>query len=87
MTPGMVTLSIFGYDPSKYHTGRAPIEVAALGVKLSPDQTAFRCNFVKVVDGVMIDYAGGNPSSEESLVGSEPGRSIVASAAVTLYTE
>ena len=59
-------MSIFGYDPSKYHTGRAPIEVAALGVKLRPDQTAFRCNFVKVVDGVMVDYAGGNPSSDEA---------------------
>ena len=68
MPPGsdVGNLSIFGYDPSKYHTGRAPIEVAALGVKLRPDQTAFRCNFVKVVDGVMVDYAGGNPSSDEA---------------------
>jgi len=68
MPPGsdVGNMSIFGYDPSQYHTGRAPIEVAALGVKLRPDQTAFRCNFVKVVDGVMIDYAGGNPSSNEA---------------------
>ncbi|HJL91644.1 MAG: 2,3-bisphosphoglycerate-independent phosphoglycerate mutase [Acidimicrobiales bacterium] len=68
MPPGsdVGNMSIFGYDPSQYHTGRAPIEVAALGIKLRPDQTAFRCNFVKVVDGVMIDYAGGNPSSDEA---------------------
>jgi len=68
MPPGsdVGNMSIFGYDPSQYHTGRAPIEVAALGIKLRPDQTAFRCNFVKVVDGVMIDYAGGNPSSGEA---------------------
>ena len=33
-------MSIFGYDPNQYHTGRAPIEVAALVVKLRPDQTA-----------------------------------------------
>ena len=68
MPPGsdVGNMSIFGYDPSQYHTGRAPIEVAALGVKLRPDQTAFRCNLVKIVDGVMVDYAGGNPSSDEA---------------------
>ena len=68
MPPGsdVGNMSIFGYDPSHYHTGRAPIEVAALGVKLRPDQTAFRCNLVKIVDGVMVDYAGGNPSSDDA---------------------
>ena len=68
MPPGsdVGNMSIFGYDPSQYHTGRAPIEVAALGVKLRSDQTAFRCNLVKIVDGVMVDYAGGNPSSDEA---------------------
>ncbi len=68
MPPGsdVGNMSIFGYDPRQYHTGRAPIEVAALGVKLRSDQTAFRCNLVKIVDGVMVDYAGGNPSSDEA---------------------
>ena len=37
-------MSIFGYDPAEYHTGRAPIEAAALGLKLRPDQVAYRCN-------------------------------------------
>ena len=66
MPPGsdVGNMSIFGFDPSLYHTGRAPIEVAALGVKLRDDQTAFRCNLVTVVDGIMHDYAGGNPPSE-----------------------
>ena len=65
MSPGsdVGNMSIFGFDPSRFHTGRAPIEVAALGVTLRPDQTAFRCNLVRVVDGVMVDYAGGNPDS------------------------
>ena len=65
MPPGsdVGNMSIFGFDPSRFHTGRAPIEVAALGVTLRPDQTAFRCNLVRVVDGVMVDYAGGNPES------------------------
>jgi 2,3-bisphosphoglycerate-independent phosphoglycerate mutase len=58
-------MSIFGYDPAAYHTGRAPIEAAALGLKLRPDQVAYRCNLVTIgKDGTMVDFAGGHPSSE-----------------------
>jgi 2,3-bisphosphoglycerate-independent phosphoglycerate mutase len=58
-------MSIFGYDPARFHTGRAPIEAAALGLKLAPDQVAYRCNLVTVGDdGTMLDFAGGHPSSE-----------------------
>lgn len=57
-------MAIFGYDPAQFHTGRAPIEAAALGLKLAPDQVAFRCNLVTVgADGTMVDFAGGHPSS------------------------
>ena len=67
MAPGsdVGNMSIMGFDPARFHTGRAPIEVAAMGRTLRPDQTAFRCNLVVVRDGVMIDYAGGTPSSGE----------------------
>ncbi len=66
MSPGsdVGNMSIFGFDPTEFHTGRAPIEAAALGLTLRPDQTAFRCNLVVVEDGVMVDYAGGNPDAE-----------------------
>jgi 2,3-bisphosphoglycerate-independent phosphoglycerate mutase len=58
-------MAIFGYDPARYHTGRAPIEAAALGLRLSPDQVAYRCNLVTLGDdGTMVDFAGGHPSSE-----------------------
>ena len=58
-------MSIIGYDPAAYHTGRAPIEAAALGLKLRPDQVAYRCNLVTIgQDGTMVDFAGGHPSSE-----------------------
>src|SRR3954447_22299251 len=58
-------MSIIGYDPAVYHTGRAPIEAAALGLKLRPDQVAYRCNLVTVGDdGTMVDFAGGHPTSE-----------------------
>jgi 2,3-bisphosphoglycerate-independent phosphoglycerate mutase len=58
-------MSIFGYDPARFHTGRAPIEAAALGLKLRPDQVAYRCNLVTLgADGTMVDFAGGHPSTE-----------------------
>jgi 2,3-bisphosphoglycerate-independent phosphoglycerate mutase len=60
-------MSIFGYDPVRYHTGRAPIEAAALGLKLREDQVAYRCNLVTVgADGTMLDFAGGHPSNEDA---------------------
>jgi 2,3-bisphosphoglycerate-independent phosphoglycerate mutase len=66
MAPGsdVGNLAILGYDPARHHTGRAPIEAAALGLRLAPDQVAFRCNLVTVVDGTMVDFAGGHPSTE-----------------------
>ena len=58
-------MSILGYDPARFHTGRAPIEAAALGLRLRPDQVAYRCNLVTVGDdATMVDFAGGHPSSE-----------------------
>jgi 2,3-bisphosphoglycerate-independent phosphoglycerate mutase len=69
MPPGsdVGNMSIIGFDPARYHTGRAPIEAAALGIDLEPDQVAFRCNLVTVGDdGTMVDFAGGHPSSDEA---------------------
>ena len=60
-------MSIIGYDPAAYHTGRAPIEAAALGLKLRSDQVAYRCNLVTIGDdGTMVDFAGGHPSSKDA---------------------
>lgn len=59
-------MSILGFDPAAYHTGRAPIEAAALGIELGPGQVAYRCNLVTVEDGTMVDFAGGHPSSEDA---------------------
>jgi len=67
MPPGsdVANLSIMGYEPTKYYTGRAPLEAAAMGVSLGEDEIAFRCNFVTVEDGIMKDYSAGHISSEE----------------------
>jgi 2,3-bisphosphoglycerate-independent phosphoglycerate mutase len=68
-------LSILGYDPAEYHTGRAPIEAAAMGVELAPDEVAFRCNLVTVDTtapdggtgaGTMVDFAAGHVTSEQA---------------------
>lgn len=72
MPPGsdVGNLSLLGYDPAVHHTGRAPIEAAALGIKIRPDQVAFRCNLSTVdptqggPDGLMADFAGGHPTTE-----------------------
>jgi 2,3-bisphosphoglycerate-independent phosphoglycerate mutase len=48
MEPGsdIANLSLLGYDPTQYHTGRAPLEAASMNVKLGPGQVAFRMNLV-----------------------------------------
>lgn len=57
-------MSIFGYDPTRYHTGRAPIEAAALRLDLT-GRLAYRCNLVTVTDdGIMADFAGGHPAND-----------------------
>lgn len=53
------TMSLFGYDPLRYHTGRAPLEAAAQGISLGPDDWAVRCNLVTVLDGVMKSFTAG----------------------------
>jgi 2,3-bisphosphoglycerate-independent phosphoglycerate mutase len=53
------TMSLFGYDPLIYHTGRAPLEAAAQGISLGPDDWAIRCNFVTVADHRMKSFTAG----------------------------
>jgi len=68
MSPGsdVAAMSIFGYDPKKYYTGRGPLEAASLGVKLKKNEVAFRCNLVTVKDGKMDDFTAGHISTEEA---------------------
>ncbi|MPY95648.1 MAG: 2,3-bisphosphoglycerate-independent phosphoglycerate mutase [Acidimicrobiia bacterium] len=58
-------MSIFGYDPAEFHTGRAPIEAAAMRLDFEGDRIAYRCNLVTVgTDGTMVDFAGGHPDTD-----------------------
>ncbi|WP_449246031.1 cofactor-independent phosphoglycerate mutase [Desulfarculus baarsii] len=69
MEPGsdVANMSLMGYDPARYHTGRSPIEAASMGVDLGPEEIAFRCNLVTLDYGppaLMIDYSAGHIDSE-----------------------
>jgi 2,3-bisphosphoglycerate-independent phosphoglycerate mutase len=63
-------MSIMGYDPVVYHTGRSPLEAASMGVGLGPKDIAFRCNLVCLGGGGeetrMEDFTAGHISSEEA---------------------
>ena len=50
------TMSLFGYDPLEYHTGRAPLEAAAQGIALGELDWCIRCNLVTVTDGRMTSF-------------------------------
>jgi 2,3-bisphosphoglycerate-independent phosphoglycerate mutase len=73
MPPGsdVGTMTMLGYDPALYHTGRAPIEAASQGIDLRPDDVVFRMNLVSLIptEGgalVMNDFTSGHISSEEA---------------------
>lgn len=66
----VANLSVFGYDPAKYYTGRSPLEAVSMGVPLGDNDTAFRCNLVTLrvsgADVIMDDYSAGHISTEDA---------------------
>lgn len=73
MPPGsdVGTMTMLGYDPAKYHTGRAPIEAASMGIAMGPRDLAFRMNLVTLAEGpdgapMMQDFTAGHITSEEA---------------------
>jgi 2,3-bisphosphoglycerate-independent phosphoglycerate mutase len=74
MPPGSDTanLSVIGYNPAAYYTGRSPFEAASLGIELGPGDVSFRCNLVTLsevepyVEKTMDDYAAGEIHTEEA---------------------
>ena len=74
MSPGSDTanLSVMGYDPKIYYTGRSPLEAVSMGIDLSLSDVTYRCNLVTLSDtenyddATMVDYSAGEISTEES---------------------
>jgi 2,3-bisphosphoglycerate-independent phosphoglycerate mutase len=66
----IANLSIFGYDPVRYYTGRGPLEAASMRVNLSANDIAFRCNLVTLEfrgnEIVMEDFSAGHITDEEA---------------------
>ena len=74
MSPGsdIANLSVMGYDPHKYHTGRSPLEAVSLGLELKEDDVVFRCNLVTLTnepeytERMMIDHSAGELKTRDS---------------------
>ncbi len=72
MAPGsdVANLSLLGYRPQEFYSGRAPLEAAAMGVELAPDELAFRCNLVTLAEQngaiTMVDYSAGHIDTDEA---------------------
>lgn len=67
-------LSVMGYDPAVYHTGRSPLEAASMGIKMVDTDVAFRTNLVTLKgegsyeDLTIEDHSAGDITSEEAKV-------------------
>ncbi|MBT4511707.1 MAG: cofactor-independent phosphoglycerate mutase [Chloroflexi bacterium] len=59
-------MSIMGYDPKTYYSGRGPIEAKSMGLELTDGEVAFRCNTIAVRDGTMWSFNAGHISDSES---------------------
>jgi len=70
MAPGsdVANLSLLGYDPRTYYSGRAPLEAASIGVELAESEWAFRCNLVTADEDVMADFTAGHIRTNEAQV-------------------
>ena len=77
MAPGSDTanLSVIGYDPKEYYTGRSPLEALSIGVDMAPTDVSFRCNLVTLSeeeenyeDKHILDHSSSEISTEDSTV-------------------
>ncbi len=68
MPPGsdVANLSLLGFDPVRYYTGRGPLEAVSIGIELGKNDCAFRCNLVNIQEGEMRDFSAGHISTEEA---------------------
>ncbi len=64
----IANLSLLGYLPDKYYTGRGPLEAANLGIELGKGDLAFRCNFITETDGILYDYSAGHITNREAKI-------------------
>lgn len=76
MKPGSDTanLSVLGYDPKKYYSGRSPLEALSIGVDMEDTDVAIRCNVVTLTENedlpfeeqTILDHSSGEISTEDA---------------------
>ncbi len=80
----VANLSLLGYQPQEFYTGRAPLEAASMGITLADDEIACRCNLVTLdfqeKSVIMVDYSGGHISTAEA-------KELISSLAAELNSE
>ena len=59
-------LSVLGYDPKQFYTGRGPFEAVSKAIQLEENDIAFRCNLITEKNGKIVDYSAGHITNEES---------------------
>ncbi len=59
-------MSVFGYDPRRYFTGRGPLEAAELGIELKKNEIAFRCNLVTLKKNILLDFSADHITTAEA---------------------
>ncbi|MCF7869937.1 MAG: cofactor-independent phosphoglycerate mutase [Candidatus Omnitrophica bacterium] len=64
----IANLSLLGYEPQKFYSGRGPLEAANIGVELGEDDLAFRCNLVTNAEGKLFDYSAGHIRDKEAKI-------------------
>lgn len=77
MSPGSDTanLSVMGYDPAIYYSGRSPLEALSIGVDMAPEDVSFRCNLVTLSEEeaeygekTILDHSSGEISTEDAAI-------------------
>jgi 2,3-bisphosphoglycerate-independent phosphoglycerate mutase len=68
LKPGsdVAILSVLGFNPEQFYTGRGAFESVARGIKLKENDVAFRCNLITERNGVLVDYSAGHITSKDS---------------------
>lgn len=62
----VANLSILGYNPRKFYSGRGPLEAANMGVDIKENEVAFRCNLITMAGDKLADYSAGHISNKEA---------------------
>jgi 2,3-bisphosphoglycerate-independent phosphoglycerate mutase len=87
MYPGSdaANMALLGYDPTRYYTGRGPIEAAAMDIPMDAKDVAFRCSLISTDGETLLDYSAGHITTEEARPLIELANRKLGTRAITLF--